>query len=194
MLRTAIETGFIRTLARRADRPAFPLVAAGVALAATLSMTVPFVPLLVGAVLMTPGRWKSIAVWSSLAAALGAGLLYLVFHHLGWARLFAAYPDMLRSSAWADATRWLTSYGVAGMLVIAALPLPLTPALLFAGISRLPVAEVLLALWLGKLVKYTTYAWFASAFPDHFVRRAHGRVAALGEAMSRVATPDSGRR
>ena len=62
MLRTAIETGFIRTLARRADGPAFPLVAAGIALAATLSMTVPFVPLLVGAVLMAPGRWKSITV------------------------------------------------------------------------------------------------------------------------------------
>ena len=42
------------------------------------------------------------------------------------------------------------------MLVIAALPLPLTPALLFARISGLPVAEVLLVMWLGNLVKYTT--------------------------------------
>ena len=139
MLRIAIETGFVRRLARRADRPAFPLVAAGVALA-------------------------------------------------------AACPDMRRSSARADATRWLTSYGLAAMPVIAALPLPLTPALLFAGISPLPFAEVLLALWLGKLVKYAAYAWFACAFPEHFVRRVHHRVAALGEAISRVATPDSGRR
>lgn len=136
MLRTAIETGFIRTLARRADRPAFPLVAAGIAL---------------------------------------------------------SYPDMLRSSACADTTRWLTSYGVAAMLVIAALPLHLTLALLFAGISRLPVAKVLLSLWLGKLVKYAAYAWLASTFPEHFVQRAHLRVAALGEAISRVKTPDSRR-
>ena len=62
MLRNAIETGFIRMLARRADSLAFPLVAAGIALATTLSMTVPFVPLPVGAVLMAPGRWESIAV------------------------------------------------------------------------------------------------------------------------------------
>ena len=40
MLRTAIETGFIRTLARRADGPAFPLVAAGVALAEGLKQRV----------------------------------------------------------------------------------------------------------------------------------------------------------
>ena len=70
------------------------------------------------------------------------------------------------------------------MLVIAALSLPLTPALLFAGISRLPVAEVLLALWLGKLVKYTTYAWLVSAFPEQFVRRAHRRVGGLGDALT----------
>ena len=44
-------------------------------------------------------------MWASLGAALGAALLYLAFHHLGWARLFAAYPDVVRSSAWGDATR-----------------------------------------------------------------------------------------
>jgi hypothetical protein len=63
---------------------------------------------------------------ASLGAALGAALLYLVFHHLGWARLFDAYPDVVRSSAWSNATRWLSAYGVVALLVIAATPLPLT--------------------------------------------------------------------
>lgn len=183
-----IETRLISTLTRRADQPAFPLVVAGVAMAATLSMTVPFASLLVAAVLMAPRRWRSIALCSSLGAALGAALLYLAFHHLGWARLFDAYPDVVRSKAWADATRWLTDYGVVSLLLTAALPLPLTPALMFAAISRLPVGQVLLALWLGKLAKYQVYAWLASAFPSKALRRGRARMAALHAVLTRAAT------
>jgi uncharacterized membrane protein YdjX (TVP38/TMEM64 family) len=186
MLSVTLETGLIRTLTRCADRPAFPLIVASVALAATLSMTVPFASLLVAAVLIAPRRWKSIAAWSSLGAALGSGLLYLVFHHLGWARLFDAYPDVVRSRAWSDATRWLTNYGVATLLLIAALPLPITPALMFDAVSRLPVAEVLLALWLGKLVKYTAYAWMTSHFPTSALRHGNSRLVALNAALSRA--------
>jgi membrane protein YqaA with SNARE-associated domain len=179
MLLGTLESGLMRTLVRRADTGAFPAVVAGVALAATTSMSVPFATLLVAAVLLAPRRWAVIALWSSLGAALGAAVLYLAFHHLGWARLFAAYPDVVRSSAWADATRWLTAYGIAALFVIAATPLPLTPALMFAAISRLPIAEVLLALWLGKLAKYLVYAWLASRFPEQAMQRGQRRIASL---------------
>lgn len=181
----------MRTLLRRADSRAFPVVVGAVAIAATLSMSVPFATLLVAAVLMARRRWGAIAVWASLGAALGAALLYLAFHHLGWARLFAAYPDVVRSSAWADATRWLSVYGVTALLVIAATPLPLTPALMFAGISRLPIAEVVLALWIGKLAKYLVYAWLASRFPDRALQRGQRHADALRAMLARAmsATP-----
>ena len=193
MFRAALETGLIRTLTKRADHTVFPVIVAAVAFVATLSMTVPFAPLLAVAVLMVPNRWKSITVLSSLSAALGAGLLYLAFHHLGWAGLITSYPDVVRSRAWSDATRWLANYGVIALLVIAATPLPLTPVLMIASISRLPVMEVLLALWLGKLVKYTAYAWLVSAFPSQVLRHGHIRVAALHAALARAASPGAGK-
>lgn len=191
MLRGALESGLMRTLLRRADRPAFPAVVGAVAVAATVSMSVPFATLLVAAVLMARRRWIAIAVWASLGAALGAALLYLVFHHLGWARLFDAYPDVVRSTAWSDATRWLSTYGVLALLVIAATPLPLTPALMFAGISRLPIVEVVLALWIGKLAKYLVYAWLASRFPERALRRGQRHADALRVIVARAlsATP-----
>lgn len=185
MLR-ALESGLMHTLLRRADSPAFPAVIAAVALAATVSMVVPFATLLVAAVLMAPRRWGSIAVGASLGAALGAAVLYMVFHHLGWARLFAAYPDVVRSSAWGDATRWLSAYGVVAMLFIAATPLPLTPALMFAGISRLPFVEVVFALWIGKLAKYLVYAWLASRFPERALQRGKWHAAVLGAVLDRA--------
>ena len=191
MLRGALESGLMRTLLRRADRPAFPAVVGAVAVAATVSMSVPFSTLLVAAVLMARRRWIAIAVWASLGAALGAALLYLVFHHLGWARLFDAYPDVVRSTAWSDATRWLSTYGVLALLVIAATPLPLTPALMFAGISRLPIVEGVLALWIGKLAKYLVYAWLASRFPERALRRGQRHADALRVIVARAlsATP-----
>jgi membrane protein YqaA with SNARE-associated domain len=173
MLRMSLQSGLLRALTRRADSRAFPLVVAGAALAAELSMAVPFASLLIAAVLLAPRRWAAIATLASLGAAVGALALYLIFHHLGWNQLFAAYPDVVRSAAWRDATHWLEHYGVVSLLVIAALPVPLTPALMFAAISRLPVVEVVAALWLGKLAKYHAYAWLASRFPDRLVR--HGR-------------------
>ena len=186
MLRGALESGLMHTLLRRADSPAFPMLVGAVAVAATLSMSMPFATLLVAAVLMARRRWGVIAVWASLGAALGATLLYLVFHHLGWAWLFADYPDVVRSSAWADATRWLSAYGVTALLVIAALPLPLTPALMFAGISRLPMAEVVLALWIGKLAKYLVYAWLASRFPERALQRGQQHADALRAILARA--------
>lgn len=179
MLRMSLQSGLLRALTRRADSRAFPLVVAGAALAAELSMSVPFASLLIAAVLLAPRRWVSIATWASLGAAFGALVLYLIFHHLGWNQLFAAYPDVVRSAAWRDATHWLEHYGVVSLLVIAALPVPLTPALMFAAISRLPVAEVIAALWLGKLAKYHVYAWLASRFPDQLVRHGQRHVDTL---------------
>jgi hypothetical protein len=54
----------MRTLLRRADTRAFPLVVTAVAVAATLSMSVPFAGLLVAAVLMAPRRWVATSLWS----------------------------------------------------------------------------------------------------------------------------------
>ncbi|MDG0855841.1 VTT domain-containing protein [Roseateles puraquae] len=186
MLRRTIENRLLRALSARADRPAFPLVVAGAAAAATLSMSVPFAGLLVAAVLLAPRRWIAIACGASMGAAAGALVLYLVFHHLGWNRFFASYPDIVQSTAWRDATDWLTRYGVGSLLVIAALPLPLTPALIFAAISRLPVGEVILALWMGKLAKYLVYSWATSYFPDRLLQRSQRQLQDMGALLSRI--------
>jgi hypothetical protein len=61
------------------------------------------------------------------------------------------------------------------LLIVAASPLPQTPALIFTAVSRLPPAEVFLALFIGKSLKYGVYAWLAATFPDYF----HRIVAAL---------------
>lgn len=184
MFRPALETRLLRALTRHAQHRSFPVLVAGMALAATVSMSVPFASILVAAVLLAPRRWFALALGGSLGSALGAALLYLVFHHLGWSRIFDSYPEVVRSAAWSDATHWLGANGTPALLLISALPLPLTPALMFAAISRLPVAEVILALWAGKLLKYIVYAWLASAFPATVLRSRQRQLEALGAALT----------
>jgi membrane protein YqaA with SNARE-associated domain len=149
-------------------KPAYPLIVGGLTLLLTMSMTIPAASIVIGAVLLRRDRWTELVLAASLGSAIGGLVLYLAFHHLGWNQIAAAYPDLVRSQAWADATRWVAAYGTWALFAIAALPLPQTPALVFTAVSRLTAQDVFLALFLGKLVKYGVYGFVAARFPSWF--------------------------
>lgn len=174
MILSALEGKLHAVLRRHTSSGLYPGLVGTLAFGVTLSMTIPFASVLVFAVLLKRNRWKSIVLSSSLGSTAGGVSLYLIFHHLGWARLAAAYPALTQSSAWTGATQWLARYGILALLGIAASPLPQTPALMFAGIHRLPLVEVLLALFCGKLLKYGVYSWTVATFPERFWRLLHG--------------------
>ena len=170
MITFALEQRMRAILSRARETRRFPAMVGVAALVLTVTMSVPFASVLVFAVLLQRERWRAIALWSAVGTAVGGLLLYLVFHHLGWNQLVAWYPDIAASKSWRDATTWVTRYGAWALLAIAASPLPQTPAVAFAAISRLPPLEVLLALLVGKLLKYSIYAWLIAHFPDYFAR------------------------
>jgi membrane protein YqaA with SNARE-associated domain len=178
-------TGMRIDLRRAIPARAYPLMVGVIALVLTVSMTIPFASILIVAVLLRRDRWKEIVLVSSLGSATGGLILYLTFHYLGWSQIAAYYPDLPQSKAWADATRWVSAYGTWALLGFAAAPLPQTPALIFTAVSQLPVSEVFLALFLGKLLKYGVYGWLAAEFPSWFQRFAptgdtEHRTSALG--------------
>ena len=178
------------TVVRRGTTgPAYPAFTGAVAFGLTVSMTVPFGSVLVLAVLLAPGRWRAVAICSSIGSSLGALVVYLIFHHLGWAQFVQAYPDVARSEAWQDATRWLAEYGSLALLAISAMPVPQTPALMFAGIYRMPVPEVWLAMFVGKIIKYGFYARVVALFPERFAWR---YAALLAVAMPHAGSPAGG--
>lgn len=170
MIASLLEARIRKRLTQATAAPTYPVLVGLFAFGATLSMSVPFGSILVVATLLRRDKWLRIAILSSLGSALGGLVLYVVFHHLGWNSLIARYPDVVRSEVWAHATHWLSSYGIAALFLIAALPLPQTPALMVAGITRLPVIWVFLALLCGKIAKHTLYAWAVARFPEKFAR------------------------
>lgn len=168
MISYFIERRIKAFLRRNTARRQYPVLVGCAALAATLSMSLPFASLLVPAVLLRRDRWARIAFFAGAGSALGGALLYLLFHHLGWARFEAVYPALVAAPVWHDSARGLGLYGTRALLVIAASPLPSTPAIAIAALGTLELPEVFADLWLGKSLNYLLYAWLVSRFPDYF--------------------------
>lgn len=171
MIWHAITHSALKSLRRRTQEPSFPPLVGSCAFLATITFALPVELLVAITVLMSPYRWIAIGIFAALGSTLASVALYLAFHHLGWNLLIEWYPDIAKSKAWADATRWLSQYGSSALFVLMAFPLPVpkVPALAFAGIYRMPIYEVLLAIGLGKLLKYNVYALIVSRFPERFV-------------------------
>ncbi|HJV93099.1 MAG TPA: hypothetical protein VJ572_06440, partial [Azonexus sp.] len=64
---------------------------------------------------------------------------------------------------------WLQHYGLFALLIIAASPMPQTPALLVYSLVNPPLLGVLAAVGIGKTAKYVFLAWLTARYPGRFV-------------------------
>ncbi len=163
----AITHKTVALLGRKAAGRSFPFLVGACAFLVTITFALPVELLVVTAVLISPARWTSIGFFAAIGSSVASVGIYLAFHHLGWNLLIEQYPDIATSKFWTQSTAWLSQYGPFALFALMALPLPLPkmPALAFVAIYRMPIYEVLLAIALGKLLKYTLYAYVVSRFP-----------------------------
>lgn len=168
MIGHVLERSLRRALSGSGGKTLFPLLVGVMALGSTVTMSLPFAPILVFAVLLQPARAGRTVLAAALGSAVGGVLLYLMFHHWGWNTVIAKYPELVHGLAWREATAWLSREGVMALGVIAATPLPDTPGLLYAAIAHLSPFAIFLALLAGKLLKFSVYAAAAVKFPERF--------------------------
>jgi membrane protein YqaA with SNARE-associated domain len=136
------------------------------ALGGTLTAAYPVTALVVPAVLLAPRRWRMIAIFASLGSALGATLLVDAFHHWGWSQIYQHFPELESSQTWQEVMDWARAYGTLALFLVAASPLPQTPALIVFGVSRQDYAWVFGAMLAGKLIKYGFAAWISQHLPQ----------------------------
>lgn len=144
----------VRPLRPLAIRGWFPAVGALMAFAATLSMTVPTVPILGALVSLNPRRWLAIACWATVGSAVGGALLVHVLGHFGGILLAQKLPELAASSHWQHMQGLATHHGWWVLMVVAALPLSQTPFLLVAALFGMPALTVFVSLAAGKAAKY----------------------------------------
>lgn len=142
------------------------LVCLALAIGGTVSAAYPITSVVVPAVLLVPRRWSRIAAVTALGSAIGATALLVFFHHLGWAQLYARYPELIGHPGWSRVMAWTDDYGILALFAVAALPLPQTPALAVFAIARPDYPSAFLAILAGKLLKYLAFAWLAARAPQ----------------------------
>lgn len=168
----------VRPLGPLAARPWFPVLGAITAFAATISMTVPTVPILGALVSLNPRRWLAIACWAVLGSAAAGALLVHVLGHFSAILLADRLPELAASPHWRHMEGLASHHGWWVLILVAALPVSQTPFLLVAALFGVPALTVFISLSAGKALKYGAVAALTA--------RAMSELASQQEA---VATP-----
>lgn len=155
-----------RLLRYSAEGRGFMLTCAGLALTGTITAAYPVTAVVVPATLLAPRNWRRITLFTALGSALGATVLVLVIHHMGWANLYEHYPQLATHPDWRQVMSWVQRYGIIALFLIALSPLPQTPALIFFGITRQDYIGIFIAMLAGKILKYGLFAWATNRFPE----------------------------
>ncbi|WP_291994359.1 hypothetical protein [Candidatus Accumulibacter sp. ACC003] len=159
-----------RLLMRSVGHRYYALVVALIAFVTTITFSFPFVAVLIPAVLLAPRRWANLAVLCGVASGFGAAALVEIFQYLGSDLVLARYPELQTTEVWRLASEWLQSWGLLAILIIAGSPMPQTPALLFCALANVSSPGILVAVAIGKTVKYLFMAWATAQYPARFVR------------------------
>ncbi|MFV3304145.1 hypothetical protein ACNFBT_02530 [Pseudomonas sp. NY15181] len=160
-----------------------PWLCLALALLGTLFAAYPITSVVIPAVLVAPARWRAIAFAAAVGSAVGALILVLFLHHMGWGSLYAYFPQLLQDANWQRVMAWTQDYGLLTLLLVSISPLPQTPALIVLSSVPHGYLGVLMAIFIGKLLKYMLFAWVGSRFPGRlqaFLHR-HGRHAGRGD-------------
>ena len=134
--------------------PRFLWVCAFFATLGTLTAAYPVTAVVVPAALIAPKRWSAITLVCALGSSLGAMGLVATIHLAGWETLSAHYPALVSHEDWIKITQWAADYGPLALFIVAATPLPQTPALIFFGMAQPDFLAIFLAIFLGKILNF----------------------------------------
>lgn len=159
-----------RMLVLSAGHRYYTVVVATLAFVSTVTFTFPFAIVLISSVLIAPRRWLTLGLACGLASGLGAAVLVELSSYIGQELFLSHFAHLVRSDRWQLGSEWIRKYGLFALAVIAGSPVPQTPALLFYSLVNPSVPGVLVAVGIGKTVKYVFLAWATYRFPARFLR------------------------
>jgi len=144
----------------------------------TLTAAYPVTAVVMTAVMLAARRWLMVSVACSFGSALAGAVIVGVSHLLGYNEIHHLFPNLIGPETWAEASAWIGEYGVWAIFAIGASPLPQMPLLIFFGIVDDRIIEAFVALFAGKLIKYTLIAWVTQNFPEKlsFFKRINGKI------------------
>lgn len=113
--------------------------------------------------------WPSV-VLVSLGSAFGIFILSVLIQAQATFITDRLFAFAFHSSVWAQTNIFFQKYGLWTMALSGALPIPQQPAAFVTALSGIPAKEIFLANFIGRLIKFSFYAWSVKHLPQ-LIRR-----------------------
>jgi membrane protein YqaA with SNARE-associated domain len=148
----------------------FPVYACGIVIADYFFPILPTTALVASGALLAPRKWLSIAVGCSIGSAAGAFIIAALFQEFGWMVIEWLFGDLRSAPQW-NTIQWaIQTYGVAALLLISFLPMPLRVPTLITALAGLPSIFIGLTVLVGRLLGFSLLAYLASRSPQLLLR------------------------
>lgn len=131
---------------------------------------VPNEAFLLPAILARPKKWFSVSLWITLGSAIGAASFSAFASLYGANFIQAIAPNLLSSRGWHDSEVFIQSHGKLGLALISVSPFPQHAAVALVGLAHMNVFEVLVAVFIGRGVKYVFLSW-ATVYSPQLLKR-----------------------
>lgn len=158
---------WLKTVNQYSNKPWYELFMMFLSALDAYILLVPNEPLIAAGAITKPKRWLRISLWMTLGSALGAlSVAALLKHWSGWILAHLVSQKLLTSKSWHDSVLLIQHHGWWGLSLISLGPFPQHAAVIFAGLSGMPLIDVFFAVLLGRGVKYVAIAWIAVHSPN----------------------------
>ena len=134
--------------------------------------TGPLVVLYVAGVLANGARLErrvTAALANALGTTVGAALLLRLIDQNGVDAVVDSFPSIFASKGWERSKELISAHGVAGTVLVSAMPIVLHPVVIFGITAGMQHSTLLGAIMLGRTIKYTLMAQLAVGAP-HLLR------------------------
>lgn len=142
--------------------------APAIALLAALDAFVVVIPtdgLLVAASMLAPRRWIYTTLIVTLGSSLGALALAAVLEKHGLPFLLHLSPGLEQTSAWVWSDQIMDRWGNVTLFLIALSPIMQQPAVALAALAGMPLWDIFLLVFAGRLIKYAFISWISTHAP-----------------------------
>lgn len=143
-----------------------------------------FVPndgILISSSMLVPKKWLQFTWCVAIGSAIGAMILYLTVYNFGTDFLLWINPDLMTNSVWLWTDKFFDQYGIWVVFAVAISPILQQPAVVLAALANVPVFEVMLAIFIGRSIKFMIMGYVASHAPQYL-----GKLWGLDREMKEV--------
>lgn len=166
-----VKNRFIDKIQKKYDSKFYPYLISFITALNVFIFILPAEAILVGGILAKPHSWKKMAFFQTIAASLSTLLLGGLVYWKGYEVIHFLSPDIELTKFWIGSTSFMKEWGLYALTIMCILPVPILPGIAFSIFSNLSIVKVVIAVILGRWIKFYALCYVVSFFPHLFLKK-----------------------